>query len=379
MTKKNILFVADKPDWAYEFMIKSWLPYLLDDYDCYIIYQQNYAIFKSNKQSSFRRWIYNNISKIKHFIKKTDLKLIHKDGYFYIKHRTPPLYKYIDYEGNKEKVTEKIFHFNQMIEMAFYFQYISFFPFTADKKIVGIFTDSFPHDGPSYDIKRQLDRNKMNRKQFYDTYLAPYDYIFVGGGNLYNEYKNLTDKVSFVYGIYGEKNFIENQNVGRKKTLTIGWTGTPDRPMKGFREIIEPVIEEIKSTGREVVLKTRFSGAYEGLYNFYEDVDLIVIASSADCGPFLFAEACLSSVPAISTKIGLPSMGIKHNENGLFIERSKESLKEAIIELYENREKLIKFSERIKQDYMKILRNEESVKNVLRILNDSEKNDNKKD
>ena len=211
----------------------------------------------------------------------------------------------------------------------------------------------------------------MNRDEFYQTYLSSYFQIIVGGGNLLTDYKKITDKVSFVYGIYGERNFAENKEVGSKKSLTIGWTGTPDRPMKGFREFIEPVIEEINREGRTVLLKTKFSGPYEELYSFYRDVDLVVIASSADSGPSLFAEACLSSVPVVSTKVGLPLMGIKHGMNGFFIDRSKESLKEAIIKLYDDRQLLQTFSNRIKNDYLEKLGNEKSVKNILNILYDN--------
>lgn len=167
----------------------------------------------------------------------------------------------------------------------------------------------------------------------------------------------------------GQENFIENNNVGRNDHLTIGWTGTPDRPMKGFRTIIEPAIEKVRKTGRDIRLKTKFSGPYEELYSFYKDVDLIVIASSADSGPSLFAEASLSNVPTISTKVGLPLMGIEHDINGLFIERNLESLEKAILELYDNREKLQSFSKRIKQDYIEKLGNEKSVQNILKLIN----------
>ena len=44
--KKSILFIVDKPDWAYEFMVKSWLEFLLPEYDCYLVYQEDYFIKK---------------------------------------------------------------------------------------------------------------------------------------------------------------------------------------------------------------------------------------------------------------------------------------------------------------------------------------------
>jgi len=374
MHKKSILFVVDKPDWAYEFMVKSWMPYLWEDYDCYLIYQQDYAIKPNEGKTALGRIFFNFISTIVFFLKK----ILNKDGYryflkknyYYRKFNQNPIYQFVSENGDKQKLKNVPTEFSVKIEMAYYFQYTAEIPFSAKKSIVGIFTDAFPHDGPDIDLKDNTNRTELNRKAFFEKYLQDYDHVIVGGGNLENDYLKLTDKVSFVYGIFGEENFQFNPNVGEKDYLTIGWTGTPDRPMKGFRSIIEPAIENVKKSGRDVRLKTKFSGAYEELYTFYNDVDLIVIASSADSGPSLFAEASLSNVPTISTKVGLPLMGITHNVNGLFIERNIESLENAMIELYDNRHKLKSFSQRIKSDYLDKLGNEKSVQNILKILKD---------
>lgn len=368
MLNKKILFVVDKPDWAYEFMVKSWLPYLMNDYDCYVIYQQDYLITPSANKSVFYKQLYNVFTSVKEILENKESTKRMKGNFFYKKNKINPIYKYTNIQGDKEKLAVSVLKFDVKIEMAFYFQYAAEYPFTADKNIVGIFTDAFPHEGPTFDIKNNLNRNLLNREEFFIKYLKPYDHIIVGGGNLYNDYHNLTDKVSFVYGIYGEEFFQENLNVGENEWLTIGWTGNPDREMKGFKEIIEPAIENIKSTGRNVRLKTKFSGTYDELYTFYKDVDLVVIASSADSGPSLYAEACLSGVPVISTKVGLPLLGIIENENGYFIERSISSVENSIKDLYDNREILRNFSKRIKIDYLHKLGNNKSVQNLLKIL-----------
>ena len=139
--------------------------------------------------------------------------------------------------------------------------------------------------------------------------------------------------------------------------------------MKGFREIIEPAIKELQEEGLNLNLKTKFSGSYEELLSFYKDVDLVVIASSADTGPALFSEAALSSVPAISTKIGFPNTIIKNGENGLFIDRDKEQLKSAIRTLYNDRQLLYKFSKNIKQDYLNLFDNKIFINNLRHLLN----------
>jgi glycosyltransferase involved in cell wall biosynthesis len=365
--KKNILFIADKPDWAYEFMVKTWVPYLQKEYNCYIAYQQDFAIKPNNTHFGIKKNIYNFLNKIRSILSKTEkiYKISDNDNFFYPVYKVPPVYQYNE---SLNKIPSEIVHFDLITEMAFYFQYIAEFPFKASKKIVGIFTDKFPHDGPNYDIKEKTDRDLLSRKDFYNKYLKSYQHIIVGGGNLLNDYRHLTDKVDFVYGIYGQENFIENQNVGKKESLTIGWTGTPDRPMKGFRTVIEPAIENLKNTGRNVRLKTKFSGPYEDLYNFYSDVDCIVIASDADSGPSMYAEACLSSVPSISTKVGLPLSFLQDQKNGIFIDRSIESLENALIDLYDHREKLISFSENVKNDYMTVMDNKITVKFFINII-----------
>ena len=158
-----------------------------------------------------------------------------------------------------------------------------------------------------------------------------------------------------MYGIYRQEEF------GKKKIsnsdFTIGWTGNPNREMKGFKEIILPAIEKVQGTGRTINLKTKFSGSYDELFDFYNDVDLVLIASRADSGPSLFAEASLSNIACISTAVGLPEMVIKNGENGIICERNINEFADAIIKLYDDRELLHQFSERIKEDYLKVLDN----------------------
>jgi len=254
--------------------------------------------------------------------------------------------------------------------MAYYFQYISEFPFIANKKLVGIYTDSYPHEGPSFDEKTKTNLKTLSRQEFYNRYLKKYDGIIVGNANLYDDYQNFGSKIAISNGIHKESQFVENKNVGNQETLTIGWTGTPDREMKGYRSIIEPAIKELQGEGLKIKLKTKFSGSYDELLSFYQDIDVVCIASSADTGPSLFAEASLSKVPSISTKIGFPKMVIQNGENGIFVGRDKEEMKSAIKKLYQDRDLLKSFSMRIKEDYLEKLNNQKSVNNLKRLLHE---------
>ncbi|WOC52452.1 hypothetical protein BPO_1805 [Bergeyella porcorum] len=39
--KKKILFVADKPNWAYHFIIKTWTE-LMPEFDCYVAFAKDF-------------------------------------------------------------------------------------------------------------------------------------------------------------------------------------------------------------------------------------------------------------------------------------------------------------------------------------------------
>lgn len=359
MTKKSILFIADKRDWAYHNIIKTWQLKLENNYDCFIAFAEDYYI--RPKQFSASRKL---IEDFRHFFfKKEQTFRVHSSlNYAFPVYLKPPVYR-VD---NLEKIDKTDFDF--IIEMAYYFQYTCEFPFSAKKKLIGIYTDSFPHEGPSFDAKKQVELKLLSRKQFFENYLNPYDGIIVGNQNLFDDYKSLTDKLVIANGIFRQEDFIENQTVGRHSKLVIGWTGNPNRSMKGFKEVIQPAVEKVQKTGRDVELKTQFSGSYESLLKFYKDVDLICIASEADTGPSLFSEACLSNVPSISTKIGFPKMVIQDQINGVFVERDIDEMGNAIMDLYDNRAKLFLFSERIKSDYLRVLDNKTSIENLSQFL-----------
>lgn len=358
MAKKSVLFVADRPDWAYHNLIKTWGDGL-KDFDCYVTFEEDFNI--RAKHFSFLERLKTNVINL---VKNSDKKFVidSSSRFSYPKYKTPPVY-----EVNSGKKISKT-HFDVIFECAFYFQFMSVLPFTSDKKFVGIYTDSFPHEGPSFDEKTKTDLKKLSRKEFFEKYLKLYDGVIVGSSGLYNDYKELTDKITFGNGIYLQDEFVENKNVGKKEGLTIGWTGNPNRAMKGFKEVIEPAIEAVNKTGRTISLKTKFSGPYKELLSFYSDVDVILIASEADTGPSLFAEASLSKVPAISTKIGFPKMIIEDGVNGIIVKRDIEEMKNAVIKLYDDRELLKSFSERIKEDYLRTLDNKISIENFNKLF-----------
>ena len=44
--KKSILFIADKPNWAYHNIVKTWAELLNEEYNCYVAFAQDFFIKK---------------------------------------------------------------------------------------------------------------------------------------------------------------------------------------------------------------------------------------------------------------------------------------------------------------------------------------------
>lgn len=366
--RKKILFAVDIKNWAYHNIAKSYASYLTD-YDLYYYITKDYNV--KNRKFSLLQYIFTNafnyiqffILKVFHIQKKIyfidkslnfSYSVYTKDKIYNIKNDLPVKLKSVDF----------------LWEMAYYFQYTSVTPrIKYAKKFVGIYTDSFPHEGPTYDYKKNIEVSTLDIQTFYSEYLKHFAGIVVGSKNLLNAYTHLTKNILFSNNILGQELFQENNKVGENEGLCLAWTGNPKRKMKNFYSIIQPLVESLQKRGLNVHLKTKFSGSYHELYTFYTDVDLVLIASDADTGPSMFAEAALSNVPAVSTNIGFPKMIIQNNINGIIVKKNTiEDFTKAIEILYKNRAILRKFSERIKKDYLAQLDNQKTANDLKKFF-----------
>lgn len=350
--KKKIIFAVDCKNWAYHNIAKSYSEYLTD-YEVYYYITKDYEI-KNRKFNRFQFIFINSLNFIRLYLYKffsISKKIFFVDSSLNFSY---PVFSKDKIYDIKSDCLVSIKSVDYIWEMAYYFQYTSVIPkISFKKRFIGIYTDSFPHEGPNKDLKKNKSTDSLSIESFYKEYIKHYDGLIVGSNNLLQKYRSITDKVIFSNSILGQEKFIENKKIGEENGLCIGWTGNPNREMKNFYSIIKPCIEQLQKKGLNIQLKTKFSGSYEELYSFYTDVDLVIIASDADTGPSLFAEASLSKVPAVSTRIGFPKMIIQNNINGIIVEKNTiEGFTTAIEKLYYNRELLKNFSARIKEDYL---------------------------
>lgn len=136
----------------------------------------------------------------------------------------------------------------------------------------------------------------------------------------------------------------------QNRVINIGWVGNSkfedsenDNDLKGVRKIIIPVIEELKKEGYNV--ERKFADRNEGyiphdkMPDYYNSIDLYVCASKEEGTPNPVLESMASGVPVISTNVGIVSEAFGEKQKDYIIERTKEDLKEKIIDLLNNKEK----------------------------------------
>lgn len=147
------------------------------------------------------------------------------------------------------------------------------------------------------------------------------------------------------------------------RPLVIGWVGNSGIKfdgidLKGFISIIKPIVSELIAEGYNIIehyadrnIKWRTSDEMPAYYN---EIDVCICTSIMEGTPLPILEAMSCGVAIITTDVGIvpEALGEKQKEfiigdreYGKNDEEIKKILKQKIIELYNNREKLKELSE----------------------------------
>lgn len=301
--KKDILIYGDKPLWAYHSIIKFLILNLSDKYNFYTDFVSFHLASKARNPLFFFQSL--------------------KNKFLYQKLKNNNKYDIVLYLG-------------------FYFPKYLKHNVKANHIIKGIYTEGFPPQSISYD---------KNIHQFINEYFNEDDFIVCGSKNIHNTYKKYFKNI---YEANGDiiLNLFEKKNKKKaNKYFTIGWTGNPRREFKGFYSHIVPAVDTLKEKFKNIKFKTRFSGSINNLNEFYKDIDLVIIASTADAGPSLFMEAALMNIPIISTDVGFASSVIINGKNGFIVERNIEDIVDKASILINDKELYNKMSVNIKNDF----------------------------
>mgnify|MGYP006152197405 CR=1 FL=1 len=304
--KPDILIVADFPDWAFYEIQQFIKNNLSDDFNIY----SDYLVYNTKKKSK------NPIKRIKTALEKKKYQEIKKDK-----------------------------HYDIVVYLAFYFEGLMLNDWTTKHIIKGVYTDGFPPQNSDF---------KGDFSAFIKTYFSNCNAIICGSEQIHEIYKK-SSVPSYNLNVVKDTQLfkrISEKQLNLSQEFIIGWTGNPNRHFKGLDSHIIPAIEIAKKKYPGIELKTRFSGSFTSLPRFFDDVDLVLIASNADADPSLFGEASLMEVPSISTSIGRIKDVIVDNRNGFIVNKDSQEMADKILYCYENRAHLLKMSKQIRNDFM---------------------------
>lgn len=299
--KPRILFMIDKPGWAYDQIADRLISVLGDKYDFY----KDYQIIKP---TTFKGFVYYLL-----FLARRS---------FYRRR----------FSGTYDVCVVLWWKSLDLVKMP-----------PAKKTLVGIFTEGFP---PGF-AKELIG---VNRSQFISRYLAAHDGVIAGNRNIFNFFSN--SGLEVYYATSSTDTSIFNRSVSRRsyEGLRVCWTGNPNRAFKGFHDFVVPAVKLAQEKYPDITLTTKFSGPLHRLPQFYSTVDIMLNASIGDAGPGFILDAGACGVPTISTNTGFASELIIDGHNGYLVERSVTAMANMLIHVYENRSALEKMSRQIEAD-----------------------------
>ena len=124
--------------------------------------------------------------------------------------------------------------------------------------------------------------------------------------------------------------------------LIFGWAGNPDDELKNFK-FIKKLSEKTKIEIADGKID------HDDMPEFFNKIDVIIITSISEGTPLPLIEAMACGCFPITTNVGVVPEIVKHKENGIIIDKTYESLFEAVTWCYLNVDRIEK-TRKINQD-----------------------------
>lgn len=314
-TKPKIAIIIDKEGWAYDNIAKQIKKYLSDIYEIEIIPMEIFG---------------DNVVKLILFGTDYDLMLFLWRG----------IISWLDSDFARYYIDRLGMEYDEFMDK-----------YVKQKNIVtGVYDHLF--------IESETERTEfiLNNVKNY----------FVSSGKLKNIYDQFDKKPSLEISdgvdleLFKMKNLNRYKKISENNSIRIGWTGNSkfsdenDDDLKGVNKVIRPAIEELKQEGYNIELKIVDRNVkqipHDQMPDYYNDIDIYVCASRTEGTPNPILEAMACGVPVISTDVGIVLEVIGERQKEFIIDRNKESLKEKIKEMINNKGILEKLSdENLKQ------------------------------
>ncbi len=184
---------------------------------------------------------------------------------------------------------------------------------------------------PGRIIKEVSSHRWENEKQY--GYLSPKEMAhryLRDAGSVTTTSRRLYEKLSpFRHVTYLPNGFDETlfkNKRKRKGKMVVGWAGNIDDPCKGFKDILVPACFdrlELQVAAGDLEFKK--------MADFYNSVDLITIASTAEGQPLTLIEGMACGCFPVCTDVGIVPELIINGRNGLIVKRSIRDFREAFI------------------------------------------------
>jgi len=132
-----------------------------------------------------------------------------------------------------------------------------------------------------------------------------------------------------------------------KNKLNIGWAGNASPYCHGWLKGLDNIKNVINKNSDKfnLIYYNKFEDKYlnyDDMPYFYRDIDIYICFSKYEGGPQTIYEASSSGRAWISTDVGNINKMISLNNNcGIIIDRTEEDLENALLDLYNNRDKII--------------------------------------
>jgi glycosyltransferase involved in cell wall biosynthesis len=126
--------------------------------------------------------------------------------------------------------------------------------------------------------------------------------------------------------------------ISAREPLRLMWVGNPSvkhhGDNKGFNSIVQPVVDSFDASQITLQVATPENPVVrERMGDFYRSNHVLICTSKHEGGPLPVVEALACGRPVISTEVGIVPEIVENRGNGLFIQRSRQSLQKAIHQL----------------------------------------------
>jgi len=170
-----------------------------------------------------------------------------------------------------------------------------------------------------------------------------------------------------------------NNNILTKNKINIGWAGNASPHCHGWLKGLDNIKSVINKNNDKfnLIYHNKFEGndlKYEEKPEFYKKIDIYICFSKYEGSPNTILEASSCGRAWISTDVGNVNKMINLNNNcGIIINRTEEDLEKLLLELYENRNKIIELGLNARKtieehfNYKIIIKN--IFKDIFKILN----------